>query len=518
MKPPLSLSVTASVLFAVIVLAPVIYMVGAGIGLDGPGSTPGHSFLLDKRHASLAGNSLGVAGGTALLSLFIGVPVAFLAARTDAWWRSILAVIYVVPVLIPPYIHAITWSHMDKFLQEYPGLDIHSLGGVVFVLALAYFPFVTLLAYTGFKSIDRNLEEASLLYCGNWRTFRSVTLPLAAPHIFAGATFVFIFSIIDFSVPDILRVNVYPVEIFIQFSAFYDERAALFLSLPLIAVTLSLVLIQKWYMKNRSYVQISGEYSKGVIYGLGTGKPFAFAFCCLVMALAAVFPLVVLVGTAGPISNYVKVLTTSLDQIVYSLVLASLGATATVSLAFALSYLIRHSVKGKLFLEIGTLIPFAVPAVTMGIGLIKVWNRPVGDIVYGSSMIIVFGYVARFIPFAVAAISSGMKQLSPRLEEAAFLAVPGWKRIIGRIVVPLLMPSLLISFFIVFILAFGELGATLLVTPPGKEVIPVRIYNLMHYGADQMVAALCLIQLVIIFGLSCLCLVARNKLSARSSI
>jgi iron(III) transport system permease protein len=53
------------------------------------------------------------------------------------------------------------------------------------------------------------------------------------------------------------------------------------------------------------------------------------------------------------------------------------------------------------------------------------------------------------------------------------------------------------GFFIAFILSLGELGTTLLVIPPGRETIPIKIYNLMHYGADQLVAALCLILIVI---------------------
>jgi iron(III) transport system permease protein len=61
------------------------------------------------------------------------------------------------------------------------------------------------------------------------------------------------------------------------------------------------------------------------------------------------------------------------------------------------------------------------------------------------------------------------------------------------------------AFFIVFILAFGELGTTLLGMPPGRETIPIKIYNLMHYGAEDLVAALCIILielLLIILNLS----------------
>ena len=99
------------------------------------------------------------------------------------------------------------------------------------MLGLAYYPFVTLLTVSGLRSMDRSQEEAALLSRGKWQTLRRVTLPLTTPHILTGAIFVFVFSIMDFGVPDILRVSVYPVEIFVQFSTFYDERAAAILSL-----------------------------------------------------------------------------------------------------------------------------------------------------------------------------------------------------------------------------------------------------------------------------------------------
>ena len=55
-----------------------------------------------------------------------------------------------------------------------------------------------------------------------------------------------------------------------------------------------------------------------------------------------------------------------------------------------------------------------------------------------------------------------------------------------KILIPLLKPSLLAAFFIVFLLSFGDLGTTLLIIPPGRETIPIKIYNLMHYGAEKL--------------------------------
>jgi len=359
------------------------------------------------------------------------------------------------------------------------------------------------MAISGVKSIDPSLEEASLIRHGPWRTLKGITLPLASPHILSGALFVFIFSIIDFGVPDILRVNVYPVEIFIQFGALYDERAAVILSFPLIAIMLILLVLQKWHMGGRSYVNLAAGSGKGIIYDLGRFNPLALTFCLIVFSLSVLIPVAVLFKEAGSLLNYIRVLKTSIDQITYSIILAALGGLLTLFLAFFISYIIeRAKSEAMICLELVSLVPFAIPAITLGIGLIKTWNRPIIDFVYGSPLIIVLGYIAHCIPFTIRATSSGIKQINPHLEEVGFLGSGNWMKVIRRIVIPLSRPSLVAGFFIAFILSLGELGATLLVIPPGRETIPIKIYNLMHYGADQMVAALCLILVGIVLAFS----------------
>ena len=64
------------------------------------------------------------------------------------------------------------------------------------------------------------------------------------------------------------------------------------------------------------------------------------------------------------------------------------------------------------------------------------------------------------------------------------------------------MAEIIAGFFITFILCMGELGTTLLVIPPGQSTIPITIYNYMHYGVEEMTAALCLILVGIMSALS----------------
>jgi iron(III) transport system permease protein len=514
MRPPRFFPTLVLSLFGIIVLLPILYMFLAPFLLEGGKYVNTTRPLFEMRHFTLAKNSLGLALGTSGLCLIFGVPLAFLLQRTNLTGRAVFRMIYIIPVLIPPYIHAIVWGHVNPWIKQILCVDIHSLGGAIFVLTLAYFPFVTLTTISGLKSIDRNLEEASLLAYGKWHTLRNITLPLTLPHIFAGTIFVFTFSFIDFGVPDILRVKVFPVEIFIQFSAFYDERTATLLSLPLIVMTLFLILLQRRYMEDRSYVQLAGVAQKTLIFSLGRKDFIAFGFCLVILGLSVALPVVVTLKIAGSLSNYLRVLNTSAGQIGYSLVLASAGALFTLFLAFPLSYFIeRIKIRGSRPLSYTTFIPLAIPAATLGIGLIKIWNQPVIDYIYGSSWIIVFGYIARFFPFAVITTSSGLKQVNPRAEEAAFLTTSRWTRVIRKIVMPLSRHSLITAFFIVFILSFGELGTTLLVIPPGRETIVIKIYNLMHYGAEQLVAALCVTLIVIIFAISGFFLLLHKKLT-----
>jgi iron(III) transport system permease protein len=60
------------------------------------------------------------------------------------------------------------------------------------------------------------------------------------------------------------------------------------------------------------------------------------------------------------------------------------------------------------------------------------------------------------------------------------------------VALPLRWPGVLAAGCVALILAIGELAATVLVVPPGVSTLSIRIFGLMHYGAEDRVAALCL--------------------------
>ncbi|MGA1824147.1 MAG: ABC transporter permease [bacterium] len=497
---PQYITTLASALFFIIALYPLLVMC-----LKLPDADV--QYLLTLRQYELLKNGFFLAGGVTIFSSFLGLPFALLLSHTDLYLKNIFRYLYLAPLIIPPYISTISWIHilgknsygntylMSLLSLKSPPFSMYNLWGAIWIMGLSYFPFVTLVCISGFKSIDTHMEEAASLTSGKMGIIKSIILPLSGPYIFASGIFVFIFSFINYHVPALLEINTYPIEIFAQFSSYCNESAAVAFTLPLIIICLGLILAQKYYMGKRSYVSLStGEKSP---WKLGKWQWPALFFVIIILFLSVIVPIADLIIAAGPLKSYVKAFRTSYMQIGYTLLWSCIAATVMMILGFFITYYIERT-DGVISHTIDTLsiVLFAIPGTVIGIGLIRGWNSPFTDFIYKGSSIILMAYIARYIPFMIRGVSSSIKKIDTHLEEAGALTRVGWLKRMYTIIMPLAKPGLIAGWLITFILSIGELDATLLVMPPGKTTLAVRIYTLMHYGANKLVAALCLILLI----------------------
>ena len=81
----------------------------------------------------------------------------------------------------------------------------------------------------------------------------------------------------------------------------------------------------------------------------------------------------------------------------------------------------------------------------------------------------------------------------------------------------MMSPAIMITLLVVFLFSLGEVGASLLVAPPGEATLPMRIYNLLHYGATDTVFALSLVILMVAAAVCGAVLVLRHLLRVRVS-
>lgn len=134
-------------------------------------------------------------------------------------------------------------------------------------------------------------------------------------------------------------------------------------------------------------------------------------------------------------------------------------------------------------------LPSAMPSVSIGLGLLVAFSRP--PILLNGTIAIVFA--AHFVlisAFTFGSISAGLARLPPDCEQvaASLGARPAYR--LRRVTLPLVAPYLIAAFSLSFALSMGELGATVMVYPPGWATMPVQIFGLSDRGDVFQAAAL----------------------------
>lgn len=499
----------AAILFVALCVLPTLYMLGVSFaGADGGFSFDNYRHLLtDARQRDLLLSSSRLGIGTAALATIIGAPLGLLLARADLPVKRLLRVALLVPLVIPPYILGLAWIYIGGsagLLARVLGRDLlsgwtYSLTGAVITLSLGFFPLAMLATEAAARRVGAHLEEAALLVAPPHRVLRRITLPLIAPSIAATALIIFVLALSEFGVPGLLRVRVFTTEVFTAFAALYDFGAATALAVPLLVLALIAGIAVKLVIGERMITTRRSTHA-GLPLPLGSWRALAIGAVGLVLFVSLGLPLTVLAIEVGRIERIVSAIKMSAEAIANSLLLAIIGATLITALAVLLGYgraRARTQLRG--LVDLVFVVVFAVPSTVVGIGLIGLWNRPgLPGEVYDSLGIILIAYLARFVPVAALILAASARQLPVSSEEAAEVAGASWLRSFARIVLPQLRNGLAAAWVVAFIFAFGELGATVLVTPPGESTLPVRIYTMIANTPSSEVAALALMQAGII--------------------
>jgi len=496
----------ALVVYAVLGLAPLAVMLTRIGGHDLAG-------LLEPRTLSLLGRTAYLGLGVAAVALLLGVPYGFLVARTDLPGAALLRPLGVVPLLIPPLFIASTWCVLVPSLRGAPC--------AIFVLGLSTFPLVGVFAARAFERVDARLEEAALM-AGGLRAVLRMELPLVLPAAFAGACLAFAFAVNDFGVPDYVssvgvKFNVYADEIHFNWSQMQEPGKPVATALPLIAMTLCALIPALALRRKGAMASLQSGFRTPAPLRLGAWRWPAFAFTLGAFALGAAIPLSRLAWESGNMprhaaelgafsgeawsagwatarSSFSRALELARSDLKNSLVFSLCAALASVPLGLVLGHAIERARKRGVgrALEVAALLPLAAPAILFGIGIIVLWNHDATAAIYDAPMMAVLLLVGRFTVFAVLISSGATAALDPRLEEAAQLAGAGPVQRLARIVAPCLRGALAGGFVLVFVLAMRDLDAAILVPAMNKTAI-FRAYNMIHFGRDAHVAALCLL-------------------------
>ncbi|MPY91225.1 MAG: ABC transporter permease subunit [Luteitalea sp.] len=499
----------AGTAFAVCCVLPLAYMVWRSLASAPQGGAPVvAALLLDARQRELLANSTLLGAGTALGATLIGAPLGVALARVALPFKGVLRVALIAPLLLPPYVMGLAWLYLGGsagLVARMVGRDVlspwtYSLAGATFVLALVFFPLSMLATEVALRRVDGRSEEAALMVARPGRVLWRITLPLAAPAITAAALLIFVLAISEFGVPGLLRVRVFTTEVFTAFAALYDFNRATILALPLLVVSVLVTAVAAVLVGERLIVTRRGTRA-GRPVSFDAWRRFAIVASMCVLLLALVVPLAVLAYEASGVRSFAAIVRGSREAITNSLMLATIGASLVVTIAVWLGYTRARVSRGLgRIADVLWVVLFATPSTVIGVGLIGLWNQPgmVGA-VYGTDAMLVLAYLARFVPVAALVLGASVRHVPASHEEAAAVGGAGWLRAMTFIVLPQIRLGILTAWTIAFILAFGELGASILVAPPGATTLPIRIYTIIANTPPAQVAALALLQSAVVF-------------------
>jgi iron(III) transport system permease protein len=485
----------------------------------------------DARFYQAVGNTLLAGAGATVLSCLLGFVLAWIVSRTDLPGRRWFEILNLVPFFLSPYVGAVAWIYLaapnSGMLQHWLGalgisldfIRIYSIGGVIWVLALFYTPYVYLFVIAPMRQMDAALEDAARVHGASfWYTLRHVTVPLLMPSLLSGALVVFVTSAGLFDVPLALAatrgIRTMPTEIFqaVQYPSDFGRAAAF--GIVVMTATIILAILQRQFLGKRRFETVSGKgYRPRLIRLRWRGRAAALTLELVYIAGGVVLPTLAMVmvafsaiwtGRLNPaaltLRNFEYVIfgyKLTQQAILNSLFLALVGATMGVMLALPQAYYLNRGSAGRRGLVDALLsLPLGIPGIILGLGFLIIAIRTP---LYSTLTIILIAYIARFFPFATRTISGMLLAINPELEQSARASGASWLQCMRFVLMPLLLPAIIAAWLMLFVIFIRELGATILLYAQGTETISVALELQSEHSSASM-AALAVIQIILLLG------------------
>ncbi|MGY3204592.1 molybdate ABC transporter permease subunit [Streptomyces sp. TE5632] len=198
--------------------------------------------------------SLVCATAATAVSLVVGVPLAWLLARTEFRGRGLVRALVTLPLVLPPVVGGVALlmalgrnGVVGKWLDAWFGITLpFTTAGVVLAEAFVAMPFLVISVEGTLRAADRRYEEAAAtLGASRFTAFRRVTLPLIAPGVAAGSVLAWARALGEFGATITFagnfpgRTQTMPLAVYLALQS--DPEAAIALSLVLLAVSIAVL-------------------------------------------------------------------------------------------------------------------------------------------------------------------------------------------------------------------------------------------------------------------------------------
>ena len=475
-----------------------------------------------------------IATGMTLIAVPLGGLLAFVMERTDLPGRAWLEPMLLVPSFVSPMVLSFGYvvaagpvgfyTIWSRDLFGGAPWNIYSVLGMTVIAGLTHVPNVYVYASAALKNLGSDVEEAARTAGASpFRVAATVSLPLIMPSLLFSGVLVFFLGFELFGLPlvlgdpeGILVLSTYLYKLTNKLGTpSYHLMAAV--AICIVAVTFPLVLLQRQLLKGtRKYASIKGKAGRMRELPLRNWKWIAFGLIGLWILLSVLVPLSgvalrAFVTNWGEDIHLADALTlehfkaiwdepTMMRGIGNTVLVGVIGGFLTVVCYTAIGFATHRRDDGwSRFVDYLVLVPRAVPGLLAGLAFLWVFLFFPPLTPFRSTLFSVWlAYSVVWLAYGMRLISSSLLQVSAELEEAGRSVGASRGRVSRDITLPLIRYGLLGSWLLVFMIFEREYSTAVYLLAPGTEVIGAQLVSLWQGGAIDLVAALSLINVVLV--------------------
>lgn len=476
------------------------------------------AILSTSRYLQVFGRTMLLGLVVAVISTFIGYVFAYTITRTNVPGKRFLKTIATLPILSPPFILSLSiiflfgkQGFITKTLLGITGNNVYGMGSLIVVQVISFFPVAYLTLSGILSSIDASVEDAACnMGASRWHTFWTVTFPLSLPGIISGCLLVFIQSLEDFSNPATIggEFSTLSIEVYQIITGSYDMQKGSVLALLLLLPAVAAYLFNKYWVGKKSFVTVTGKptQARKLIDEPHIKWPL-FAFCLVVAAVIILLYGSVIYGsfirTWGydytlTLDQYKKALAYGWDSLKNSMVLGLISALVGGLFGMVIAYITaKRSYYGKRFIEVSSVLMFAVPGTVLGISYVLAFNtKPL--VLTGTAVILVIVFTFRNMPVAIESGTTTLLQIDNSIEEASTILGADTGYSFRRITLPMLRNAFFSGIVYSFTKAITAVSAVIFLVSARWNLVTSKIYSLFDQAKYSQAAAFVTMMVVIL--------------------
>jgi iron(III) transport system permease protein len=478
-------------------------------------------------------NTLIISLWVGVIAVVVGAMLGWLVTRTDLPWKRTIRALVMASFVTPPFLGAFAWTllagpnagALNKLYRSLTGSDealinIFTMHGLIFVMALYSFPYVFSMIANVSELISSDLEDAAnILGASKWRVALSVTLPLTLPALVGGFILAFLHSLSLFGAPAILGLPAGLHTITTQIWALFQypprlDLAAAF-SVPLLLATMGLIALQKRILGRRGYSTVGGKGGQRRLVQLGILRIPLLLMVFGILSLSVFLPYWILLKAALskawalPLTwdnfslenfkfaffQYGDTQSAILNTFKLGILTATVGTIVAALIAYVTN---RRLLRGSRALTFFALAPLVIPGIVLAVGLFIAYTRP-PLILYGTIWILFVAYLTKEMPIGFSQAETTFKSIHPELEDASTILGANRLWALKDVTAPLAKSGLIAAWCFIFIGVIRELSASILLFTPTSKVVSVVIFDLKEEGQIGVIAVLGILLLMVSF-------------------